>query len=912
MVSFVDFVLILLRKRRTSWVILSILSITTVWSWTSQRIFFVPLASRPATTFTNPAKRTPCIGGQTILEHQERNRIHPAIASRRVGALHSVRENMARDDSELVKCLIRARTANEVKITLKKLSVPSNVKNAKVSQVHMDGTSETDGNEMGAHTVGIPFSCLSLNATAAALRRTAHISVFEARSSYGNECTSNANSTETGILIANLVESIGTKLISHRSSLSQKKPHLHELPGVYPLSDILQAFAVLTPNGKMAEKLRPFVSLVVEFLNAHETSDLYKLGPIKLVQCLQAMAKLDIEHSSLYDKIVQRLLKPDALAKLPARFLAHGLSALATFQTSKANRNAANSSLHWKNGGQNDIKGINGNKETDMNARLSRAFMRRLRKPKVKKEASIDDMFRALVATRDLFDLGAMTNMEDDAAIFGFTSLHSILAMRKNSQTLDKSSSPSLLLTPTQVTDMITSWAILSDQRQEDTVIDELLQIWTHDEILERCSIGQMESILHSIRKLNAANNAEVTRRVGERLLVLIEENEASYFQNIYPDFGVEILRWPVFAHRRNNTVMEPFINTAFLLFSSKTFLERSSVKEISNFLWFLSIVECFDEDILLNIGNCLLEESMVDDCSPSIASRILATFTSLLVLEKTHSSESLMELKQDLFYSYGGHLLSSKLSRAEISSALYAYAKANYVQDRGVFDHLVNLLASSREKCSSRQLSQTIWSCGKMIAWERQEMELLDDEDAVMEEPPYLENALNIAIELSTRAEELSPKDVAQIFWGIGRLEILNDELSSAFGNRTIEISSYMNAAEVSNVLWGIAKVQFRDGKLIGSLSDRLAADDVRISSPRVASSILFSLGRLQWKDEIVFQKLSKAMIDQIQDVNAQSVANTLWAFRATRMRPPRELLDTWAVARLGIVPASENKMTN
>ena len=52
--------------------------------------------------------------------------------------------------------------------------------------------------------------------------------------------------------------------------------------------------------------------------------------------------------------------------------------------------------------------------------------------------------------------------------------------------------------------------------------------------------------------------------------------------------------------------------------------------------------------------------------------------------------------------------------------------------------------------------------------------------------------------------------------------------------------------------------------------------------------------------------------MIEDIQDVNAQSIANTLWAFKAVRMRPPRELLDTWAIARLGIVPAIENKPSN
>eukprot|EP00536_Pseudo-nitzschia_multiseries_P000708 jgi/Psemu1/179506/e_gw1.9.40.1 len=302
----------------------------------------------------------------------------------------------------------------------------------------------------------------------------------------------------------------------------------------------------------------------------------------------------------------------------------------------------------------------------------------------------------------------------------------------------------------------------------------------------------------------------------------------------------------------------------------------------------------------------------MVDSCSPKIASRILATFTSLVVLKEQYKSEPLMELKQDLFYSYGGHLLSSNLSPAETSSALYAYAKANYVQDKGVFDHLVNLLASSRHDCSSRQLSQTLWSCGKMIAWEKQEMQLLDEESGEIQDPPYLKSALSIAKELSERGDELSPADVAQIFWGIGRLEIHDEDIMPAFANRTLEICSSMNSVEVSNILWGLAKIQYTDGKLIGCLTERLTEDSTSIKSPRVAASILFSLGRLRWKDEILFRKLSRTMITQIENVNAQSIANTMWAFRAVRMRPPRELLDTWAITRLGIVPVIEQPETD
>ena len=896
MVSFRDFVVILLRQRRTTWILLSIVYITTVWSWTSQRILFVPLAARPSTTS--------CIQGC------RKTKQHRPASFSRISLLNYGQEdrdfsNLARNDSELVTSLIQARTTKEVEITLKNALSSKYVKIKDASQLYPDETEQTvDDTDVDTDAVDIPFSCFSLNATAATLRRMAHISVVEARSKVTATPTSANHLKLQKKLIASLLEAVGIKLMSHRSSLApsalqQNKPKLQKqsYPGVYPLSDILQALAVLAPNDAKKEKMRPFAVLVVEFLETHETSELYKLEPIQLVQCLQAMAKLDIDHPSLWKKNCQKLLKGDVLARIPTRFLAHGLSAIAKFQTARAKREATKAPSDRMYGEENNIKEINDNEEinTDM-ILLSRAFMRRLRKPKIAKEATVDDMCRALAAASTLLDLGVMKTMEDDAAMFGFAGLRTILEMRENTH-----NKPSLMLTPTQVTDMISSWASLNDQRREDTVISKLLQICTDDKIIEKCSVVQLERIVQSMRKLNVGNNVEMARRVGERFLALAEEN--AY---IYPNYAIKILRWPALDHRRNDTVMEPFIKTALLLFGRKSFLERSSVEEISNFLWFLSIAHCFDEEILLNIGNCLLEDDMVDDCSPNTASRILSTFTSLLALEEGHSSESLNEVKQDLFYSYGGHLLSSKLSPAAISNALCAYANANYVQDRGVFDHLVNLLESLKEKSSSRQLSESLWSCGKIIAWERQEMELLDDEDSEMEDPPYLENALKIAEELSRRAEELSPSDVAQIFWGIGRLEIEDDELVSVFANRTIEISSSMNSVEVSNVLWGIAKVQFRDGKLVGSLSDRLAADDIIISSPQVASSILFSLGRLQWKDETVYQKLTEIMIDQIQDVNAQSVANTLWAFSVVRLRPPQELLNTWALTRLGLVPAN------
>jgi len=814
-------------------------------------------------------------------------------------------------DYDLIDSLILARTTKEVEIMLKKASPACNLKTSR-SHVHLHNTNHSDDSGASMENGTIQFTYLTLDITAAAFRRMAHISLFEGRyevhSSHKlmieESTTLSTSSKLREKMVFCLFQAVVMDLKSHRSSFtSQQTPKLQELPGVCPLAAILQALAVLANNDAKKEKVRPFAILVVEFLNAHEISELYKLGPIKLVQCLQATAKLNIDHPTFYNKLCRRLLRSGTVPKISARFLSHGLSAIAILQIANVNRKAAQTLSDWKFGEQSNVD----DSYEDSGMTMSKIFLRRLRRKKIAQEATGEEICHALVATRNLIDVGAMVNMEDDAAMFGFSCLRVILEIRKNEgKKKTKSISPprSLQFTPTQMTDIISSWAILRDQRRQDTVTGELLQICVDDKIIGKCSIGQLECIIHSVRKLNATNHAAVTRCVGERFLSLVEGNGYSNLYNIYPDFVVEILRWPIFVHRGNSTVMEPYIKTSSLLFRERSFLKQSSSKEISNFLWFLSKVEFFDENILLNFGRCLLKAEVIDGCSPNVASRILATFTSLNLSKENPESELLMKLKHDLFYSYGGHLLSHKLSPAEVSSAIYAYAKANYIWDKGIFDHLVSLLACSREKCRTRQLSQTIWSCGKMITWERLEMELLDDTRT--SEPPYFQNALKIIEEISLRAGELSPSDIAQVVWGAGRLQIQNDELISIFANRTLEISSSLNSIHISNILWGMAKIQFMDGKLIGDLSNRLAADDIIISSPKVASSILFSLGRLRWRDETLFRKLSKIMIDQIQNVNAQNVANTLWAFRAIRMTAPRELLDTWAVAQLGIEPAN------
>jgi hypothetical protein len=734
----------------------------------------------------------------------------------------------------------------------------------------------------------VQLSELSLHVTAAALRRMALVSVTEKRAT--QQSSQNDDSILRKDVLSRLLKSVGSQLVAaHRlHHFKNRQQEEDEMLDVYALCDVLQALAILSKNGSSKDKMIPLSSIVIDLMNSLDKDSLYTLGPIRLVQCLQAMATLQMgrSHSSsvlLQAKIYERLLKPDAVSMLPAKFLAHGLSSLASIEKNEVRvlKTCIDDQCHEKS---DDIK------------MLARAFMRRLRKQKVIRDATMDDLTRALVATSDLVDLGAMTGMEDETAIFGFSSLRRVLELHHTAIEHNGESE----LTTEQVVDLIASWSVLTDSTREDTVIDQLLQVCVEEDLLRNCSVDQLVSIFHAVQKIDVANHVELTAAVGEQLLRLASESKTSDRNTVRPNSIREILRWPTLTNRRNKKVLRPYLDASSILFTDDSFLAGCSVGEISNFLWFLSSAHSRDDDVLLHLGTRLMDPDVVDDCSPKMASRILAAFTSLVESGNMATSDKLMEMKRELFHKYGGHLLSSSLSPAEISSSLHAYAKANYLQDMGIFDHLVNLLASSRHECSTRQLSQSLWSCGKMIAWERMEV----NEEGIMSEqpsPPYLPGAMAVAEELSGRVEELSSSDIAQTIWALGKLGLQEHFLISSFAHVAIEHSTEFTSGQITNILWGMAQTEHNDPRLISTLLDQLTSQHSHPSSKEAASA-LFSLGKLNWKDEVVFDHLSQAMINQIEDTNAQSITNALWAYRTVHLPPPQSLLDTWAIEKLGL----------
>jgi hypothetical protein len=177
---------------------------------------------------------------------------------------------------------------------------------------------------------------------------------------------------------------------------------------------------------------------------------------------------------------------------------------------------------------------------------------------------------------------------------------------------------------------------------------------------------------------------------------------------------------------------------------------------------------------------------------------------------------------------------------------------------------------------------------------------------------PPYLTHALVLADELASRSQGLTSSDTAQSIWALGRLDVRNNHLMSVLASRTIEEDADPGFVEISNILWGMCRVQFRDVRILDGLVERtkilMNTEDVET---REASSILYSLANLGFRDKQVFDDLANKIVAQIDSTSAQSVANTLYAFRTVQLPPPSQLLELWARDTLGlegIVPLAGN----
>ena len=587
----------------------------------------------------------------------------------------------------------------------------------------------------------------------------------------------------------------------------------------------------------------------------HEDDLVRSLRPFHLIKCLSSISALGLNHPTLVGRICRRLEKGDALATFDARQLAVGLKALAILEYTDDNVTT-----------------------------VQRAFVRRWRKQKLRQTASMADICLALFSARRILHETTDKSLEDEITTMIYTLFRELTTPSPNNKTRS--------MTAGQVAEVIMTASAIQ-VNATNPIFNHLMETLDQDYIMKRATIPDISRILSSMKQLGLSMYPLAVQRLGVKLLDLVQQ------ESVEPSTVMNLLRSALALHQRDTQVMKPYEKTVCFLILERTagdassFLQQCSDMDVSSLVRFLSLVRCSNEDALVALAERILEPDMVEACSPKAASQILTYYTALI----DSSSEDLFELQSrlsELFHELGTHLLSvTQLSPAETSASMQAYAKASYVQDMGIFDHLANHLASILDTCSVRQVTQGLWSCGKLVGFESEHGEV-DDSG-----PPYLEAARKYAEYLSSRTLQMNAKDASQTLWAIGKLGIDDEKVVSLFADRTRQLISECNSQEVAIILWGLARVAYDNREVVSELTDRIL--ELKPSSQE-AATVLYSLGRMEIQDENVFSVMSAIMMAQVETASAQSIANALWAYRTVELPPPRQLMDSWVIQKLGL----------
>ena len=393
-----------------------------------------------------------------------------------------------------------------------------------------------------------------------------------------------------------------------------------------------------------------------------------------------------------------------------------------------------------------------------------------------------------------------------------------------------------------------------------------------------------------------------------------------------------------------------------FFSSSSSSFLSNCNEYELSNYLWVFAMARRFDKEVFVSLTDQMLDYDIEES---STASRVMWSSAMLLSLNDTDTTSSrnygddshsafldnqyysptsddsidfFHERQVDLFHHLGGVLFSSQLSPIDASCAMWAMAKTSYAIDRGIFDFLAESLATKEmlEASNTRHISQALWACGKMVAfedpmmtdmavvqgtndnadntentenWELEETK----EQPMLNPPPYMKGVDKFLEFLILNQDQMTPKHTAQTIWAIGRLRISDYDKLVKIGAIALRIAPRCNAQEIANIVWGLSKVGYPNQWVVSKLIEQIT------SSPKLASdctcqeaaNALYALGRLQIRDPHAFSSLSSIMLNRMQEATSQAIANALWAHEVVDLEPPRELLDCWARDNLGLVAA-------
>lgn len=339
-------------------------------------------------------------------------------------------------------------------------------------------------------------------------------------------------------------------------------------------------------------------------------------------------------------------------------------------------------------------------------------------------------------------------------------------------------------------------------------------------------------------------------------------------------------------------------------------FLLQCNDYQLSWFLWAFAVARRYDKDVFVALTDQVLDSISDDSVGASSASRIMWSTSVLMSLDGAGDALRC----NDLFFQLSPILLSSQLSPIDLSCAMYAIAKTNYVLDRGVFDFLAEELSSdeSLERSNTRLISQAVWACGKMTEFEDPVISSPSGEIQELQEkgdnqPPYINNVHKLLTFLIKNKEQMTSKHVAETIWAaFGRMSISDQYYLEEFGNIAKNIALRCNAREIANIVWAYSKVDYDNPELITFLVRVVTTTELSDQcTSQEAANMIYALGRLNIRDELLFSELSSIIEKNIQNATSQAIANALWGHDMVDLAPPPDLLSFWARSLLSLETA-------
>jgi len=457
----------------------------------------------------------------------------------------------------------------------------------------------------------------------------------------------------------------------------------------------------------------------------------------------------------------------------------------------------------------------------------------------------------------------------------------------------------------------------------------ESLQIYSSKE--ETCDPKAILTILRSVVLLCPGPN-EITKEVFEAAsALLLTETSKSHMERIDMRINPKI----------SSGIKTPSEG------SVGPFLSRCNEFEVSNIAWSLVKAHWTNPEVFSKVRDRILEDDILESCSPSSASRFLWSYATLTSLRQKKGNNpvpgvagSIMaqdidagkrsELDLQIFHKVSPILLSTQLTPVDVSSAMWAMGKISYNLDLGIFDHLADLLASEfmLSRATTKHLSQALWACGRMVSWEDPMIQKKNSESSeieqsfiqvnrqILERPPYWNCAEKFALTLATNVEDMNSKDLAQSIWAIGKLDIRNDKVVDNLVNAVVEkVSVYeypFNSQETANILWGMSKVGFRSKDEVLTILDYMITPHIlKQCSSQEAANVLMALGKMKISEEYAFSSLSNVMMEKLEEATPQGIANALWAHQKMGFQAPQQLFDGWANQKLGLLGLSSVSST-